>query len=138
MQFKALSLAAGILLLSAGAASAAVVTRDLNLRSGPGTRYAVIDTMPGGAHVDVLGCAGAWCRVDWRGRVGFASAHYLAGEGATYIAPPRVYYGPWPYYDGWGPVFGFGWGGGWRGGHVWHGGRGGWHGGYRGHGGSRG
>lgn len=125
MQLKILSLAIGALLLSAGAASAAVVTNDLNLRAGPGTRYAVIDTMPAGAHVDVLGCAGAWCRVDWHGTVGFAGASYLAGGGAVY-APPPVYYAPEPYYYGPGPIFsfGFGWGGGWHRG--WHGHHG-WH-----------
>ncbi len=79
MKLKTLTLAAGVLLASAGIASAAVVTNDLNLRSGPGTRYRVVDTMPAGAHVRVLGCGGAWCRVDWHGRVGFASASYIGG-----------------------------------------------------------
>ena len=49
MRLKTLALAAGALMLSAGAASAAVVTNDLNLRSGPGTNYQVVDTMPAGA-----------------------------------------------------------------------------------------
>ena len=125
MRLKTLALAAGALLLSAGIASAAVVTRDLNLRSGPSTRYAVIDTMPAGAYIDVLGCAGAWCRVDWRGRVGFASARYLAG-GPVYGAAPPVYYMPGPYYYRPGPVFRFGFG--WGGHRSWRGHRGGWHG----------
>ena len=128
MRLKTLLFAAGVVLLSAGAASAAVVTRDLNLRSGPGTRYAVIDTMPAGAHVAVLGCGGAWCRVGWRGAQGFASARYLAGDGAAYAVAPPVYYAPGPYYYAPAPVvgFGFSWGGG---GHrSWHGQRGGWHG----------
>lgn len=95
MKFKTLTLAAGVLLASAGIASAAVVTNDLNLRSGPGTRYEVIDTMPAGAHVRVIGCGGAWCRVNWRGRVGFASASYIGGGRAyasepVYVAPPPV------------------------------------------------
>jgi uncharacterized protein YraI len=116
MRLKILSLAAGVLLLSAGAASAAVVTHDLNLRSGRGTGYRVIDVMPAGAHVAVLGCSGRWCRVNWRGTVGFASASYLAGHGAAYAAPP-VYYGPRPVFR-----FGFGWRGGWHPGRhpVWH------------------
>ena len=79
MKLKTLTLAAGALLLSAGIASAATVTNDLNLRSGPGTRYGVIDTMPAGAYVNVIGCGGSWCRVDWHGRVGYASASYLGG-----------------------------------------------------------
>ena len=62
MRLKTLALAAGALMLSAGAASAAVVTNDLNLRSGPGTNYQVVDTMPAGARVNVLSCTGGWCR----------------------------------------------------------------------------
>ena len=79
MKLKTLTLAASALLLSAGIASAATVTNDLNLRSGPGTRYGVIDTMPAGAYVNVIGCGGSWCRVDWHGRVGYASSSYLGG-----------------------------------------------------------
>ena len=134
MRLKTFLFAAGIVLLSAGAASAAVVTRDLNLRSGPSTRNHIIGTMPAGAHVAVLGCGGAWCRVDWHGRVGFASARYLAGDGAVYaVAPPPVYYAPGPYYYRPGPVFSFGFG--WGGHRSWGGHRGGWsghRGGYRG------
>ena len=95
MKLKTLTLAAGVLLASAGIASAATVRNDLNLRSGPGTRYQVIDTMPAGAHVRVLGCGGSWCRVNWHGRVGFASASYIGGGRAyrsrrVYVAPPPV------------------------------------------------
>ena len=88
MKFKTLTLAAGALMLSAGIASAATVTNDLNLRSGPGTRYGVIDTMPAGAYVNVIGCGGSWCRVDWHGRVGYASASYLGGGRGAYAAAP--------------------------------------------------
>lgn len=109
MKLKTLGLAAGALLLSAGIASAATVTNDLNLRSGPGTRYGVIDTMPAGAYVNVIGCGGSWCRVDWHGRVGYASASYLGG-GEAYAAAP-VYVAPPPVVS-----FGFGFGGG----HRWH------------------
>jgi len=113
MRLKILSLAAGALLLSAGAASAAVVTNNLNLRSGPGTHYRVIDTMPAGAHVAVLSCGGAWCRVNWHGTIGFAGASYLAGGRAAYAAAPRAYVAPGPHYYRPAPVirFGFGWGG---------------------------
>jgi uncharacterized protein YraI len=110
MRLKILSLVAGALLLSASAASAAVVTRDLNLRSGPGTGYQIIGTMPAGAQVVVLGCGGAWCRVNWRGTEGFASSHYIA-EGGGYVYgpayPPAIvvtpgfggyYYGGRRYY----------------------------------------
>lgn len=129
MKIKTFLIAAGALVLSSGIASAATITNDLNLRSGPSTGYRVIDTMPAGAHVSVLGCTGSWCRVNFRGRVGYASASYLASGG---YAPAPVYSGPVyydePYYAA--PVFGFSLGfghRGWRGGH-----HGGWHGGHHG------
>ncbi len=134
MRMKQLALAAGVLALSAGTASAAVVTNSLNLRSGPSTRYHVIDTMPSGAHVNILNCSGSWCRVAFRGERGWASGHYLTGSrsarydrgrrsyrGRTYYGGPTVVYGGgYPYYgSGWnsyayqpGVSFGFGFGGG--------------------------
>ncbi len=129
MQIRQLALAAGLLLMSAGAAFAApaLVTGDLNLRSGPGTNFGVIGVLPGGATVNVLGCGGGWCRVAWRGArgYGYASSNYLdLGGGPVYAAPPPVYVAP--------PVvtFGFGWGGPrWYGGHY----RGGYYGGHRHH-----
>lgn len=119
MRLRTLTLAASALLLSAGIASAATVTNDLNLRSGPGTRYGVIDTMPAGAYVNVIGCGGSWCRVNFQGRVGYASANYLGG-GESYAAAP-VYVAPPPVVS-----FGFGFGGG----HHWR--HRGWH-GHHGH-----
>ncbi len=125
MQIKQLALAGALLLGSAGLAAAApaLVTADLNLRSGPGTNYGVVNVLPGGATVDVLDCAGSWCRVAWGGVEGFASRSYLGLGGPAYAASPRVYYGS-PVYVGPPAIgFGFGWGGGWRS-HGWshHGG----------------
>ena len=134
---KSLMLAAGILLAGTFAASArpAVVTTDLNIRSGPGTRYAVIGSLPAGARVNVGSCSSGWCRVGG----GFASARYLSGTARTrVVVQPDYYYddGPnvglgvlalgvgsgWGYGPGWGyygPGWGYGgyWGGrpGWRG-----------------------
>lgn len=114
MQLKQFALAAGVVLLSAGSAAAAVVTNDLNLRSGPSTRYGVVDTMPAGAQVSILSCTGSWCRVSWRGEVGYASRAYLSGAGYAsnryYSQPHYVYdYGYPDYYDyGYGPGFFFG------------------------------
>jgi len=122
MQIRHLALAAGLLLASAGVASAAPasVTSDLNLRRGPGTNYGVITVLPAGATVNVLDCAGSWCEVAWRGGSGYASRSYLALGGGGYAAPP-VYVAP--------PVvtFGFGFGG-----PRWYGGYGGYHRGWRG------
>ena len=110
MRLKQFALAAGILLVSASTAAAAMVTNPLNLRRGPGTGFGVIATMPPGAHVDVLERGGAWCRVAWRGIEGFASASYLAGGERVYAYEPApVYVAPPPVVS-----FGYGWGPRWR------------------------
>jgi uncharacterized protein YraI len=74
------ALGAGLLLMSAGAASAATATAvtALNVRSGPGGSYPVVDTMPGGETVNVLGCEAGWCEISMgRDGTGFASESYL-------------------------------------------------------------
>jgi uncharacterized protein YraI len=76
---------------SAGAAAAvpATVETDLNIRSGPSTGYAVLDTMPGGAVIDVVACYQGWCEVLWDGLDGFANRAYLdIGPRVTLIPPP--------------------------------------------------
>lgn len=106
-------IAAGMLGLTAAPAAAAVVTNDLNLRSGPGTEHRVITAMPSGARVDVNGCRANWCEVHWRGYSGYASASYLAGEDRYTRSPaPRATY--YDYYErpryrtyDYGPRFGF-------------------------------
>lgn len=117
MQMKQLTLAAGLVIGSVGIAAAApaYVTGDLNLRSGPGTNYRVLDVLPGGATVNVLGCDGAWCRVAWGGGVGFASSSYLGFGRPAYAAAPPLYVRP-PSIG-----FGFGWGNGWNNGGRHHG-----------------
>src|SRR5436305_15303170 len=76
-------LASGALLLSAGAAVAAPATvqTDLNVRSGPGTQFAVVGTVQGGETVDVAGCTGRWCQISFSGGTGYANQSYLAMAG---------------------------------------------------------
>lgn len=101
--------AVGLLAMSAGAASAfpAVVQNDLHLRAGPGTGYGVIGVLPAGATIDAWNCYGGWCRVNFAGRTGYASDHYLDVGRAGYWRPGyrgyafapgyRAYaYEPWP------------------------------------------
>lgn len=151
MRLRTLSLAAVVLLLTAGAASASVITRALHLRAGPTTRSAIVATMPAGAYVSVLGRRGGWCYVNWHGRRGYAVCRYIArGRGyiyRRYYYPdyyPDYYYYPgvvvWPgYWGGYGGYY-------YRGGHRHYRGRihhfrggvrhfrsrGGFHGGHRG------
>ncbi|RCS25533.1 ligand-binding protein SH3 [Phyllobacterium salinisoli] len=73
-------LAAGVLATTFAQAATALVTTDLNLRTGPGTRYAAIGAIPNGARVHVNGCTAGygWCRVNYGGTAGWASSRYLA------------------------------------------------------------
>jgi hypothetical protein len=125
-------LGVGLIALSvtAAAAAPAVVRSDLNLRGGPGTQYAVVGSLPGGATVEVGGCSGSWCTVAYGGQQGYASRNYLdMGVAGGVVVPvpgpsygyvdPDYYdddydgYGP-SYYGGYGPgvTLGFGyWGG---------------------------
>ena len=73
MQKKTFSFAVGALLLSAGAVSAATLTDNLNLRSGPGLRYDVIGAVPAGSDVRVMNCVGSWCRVAWNDTQGYVA-----------------------------------------------------------------
>src|SRR5688572_12718844 len=140
MSLKTTLLAAGsALILSAGAAAAApaVAESPVHLRAGPGTQHPVITTIPGGATVDVAGCTGSWCRVNFNGEVGYASRNYLqlaggpAPRAGVVAVAPGYYDEPiYDYYDyGYavGPSIGFYASPGFRHRHRWHG-RHGWHG----------
>lgn len=113
---------AAAVLFTTGTAAAATLVADtgLHVRSGPGTQYPVIATIPDGAAVNSSGCRSGWCHVDYRGHVGWASQAYLTGAVArapttTYsyaYSEPYFYsqpYYPEPYsysYGTFGPVFG--------------------------------
>jgi uncharacterized protein YraI len=125
-----MSLAAGLLTLSVGAAAAAPATveQDLNLRAGRSTNSPVIGVLQGGSTVDARNCGGGWCSIRSAQGSGYASSSYLdfAGGygGPVYAAaPPPVVFGP-DYYGAWGPGWGwgpsFGIGIGFGGHHGWH------------------
>jgi hypothetical protein len=99
----------------AASAAPAVVTGNVNVRSGPGTGYYAIDTIRRGERVDVQYCQGSWCFVEKRGPDGWVSASYLDRG-----RPGRP--GPRPDWDN-GPDWGNG--PGWGNGHG-HGNHGGW------------
>jgi hypothetical protein len=126
MRMKHVAVAGAALLLSAGTASAAVVTNGLNLRNGPGTGYGIIDTMPAGAHVRLLDCGAHWCHVSWNGERGYASRSYLAGGRVYAYEPPPVYAqaSPFSFGPGWNNDWDGGWNSDWDGGwhHDWDGG----------------
>jgi uncharacterized protein YraI len=135
------------LLLSGGVALAAPATAEsgVNVRSGPGTNYAVIGALSAGETVDAGNCGGGWCQVSFSGGTGYVSGNYLAfagGAPGVGVAVETPVYTPYAYGyddDDYGPDYGFygspvyGWSGGWRG--RWRGGHhaGNWnHGGFPG------
>jgi uncharacterized protein YraI len=81
----AITLGLAVLTLGATAASAyaaaAFATGSVNVRSGPGTGYRVVDQLNRGEQVDVRGCQGNWCRVVKAGPDGWVSASYLSSGG---------------------------------------------------------
>lgn len=83
------------------AAQAAYVTGSVNLRTGPGTQYARILTIPAGARVSVAGCS-SWCSVNYAGTRGYVSASYVAGGRAGPGPRPMMHRSPpptWGYYQ---------------------------------------
>ena len=52
----------------------------LNVRTGPGTKYAIKFAMPPnvcGVYVNWNRCSGRWCRISYNGRTGWAHTRYL-------------------------------------------------------------
>jgi uncharacterized protein YraI len=68
-------LGTGILVIATVFAKAATVTTGNQsvLRAGPGSTFSVIGHLPAGAKVEVTGCTGGWCQVDFNGITGFVS-----------------------------------------------------------------
>jgi uncharacterized protein YraI len=102
--------ALALFLASAGAAAAfpATVTTDLNVRSGPGTGYSVVDSLQAGDTVEVVERSGSWYQL---ADGGWASAGYLDADGSVAVDPgyavvdypsyygtPAFYYGSDPYF----------------------------------------
>ncbi|RAI03862.1 hypothetical protein DLJ53_05165 [Acuticoccus sediminis] len=76
---RAMIVSAALIPAAAYAQSAGSVTTDLNLRSGPGSNYPVLTTIPAGDEVVVNGCVTdtSWCQVSFAGKNGYAYAQYL-------------------------------------------------------------
>lgn len=66
-------------------AARAVVTGNVNVRSGPGTQHRIVGRLRPGDRVEITRCdrAGRWCRVEQRrGRDGWVSSRYLSHRGS--------------------------------------------------------
>jgi len=109
---KIITLALGLMLPGAAmAASSAIVTTDLNVRTGPGPDYQRYGTIPAGDQVTVYGCLAGynWCDVDWRGGRGWVSGNYLLTLGreyyrrplssvGVYVGVPAIGFDPYDYH----------------------------------------
>jgi hypothetical protein len=71
-------------------------TASVNVRSGPGTQYGVLDTLYPGEKVNIETCrSNGWCLVEHSGPDGWVSARYLSNNGRDYGAnQPRSSAGP--------------------------------------------
>lgn len=86
-KLAAISLAVATFLGVGPAASQSARTNtSTNLRSGPGTTYSVITTMPAGSLVSILGCTAGyeWCGVNYAGTEGYAAGRYLTVTSGQY------------------------------------------------------
>ena len=76
--------------LPSAAQTSAYASTSVRLRTGPGTSYEAITTVPRGARLAVTSCD-TWCAVVYGGRSGYVSARYVREGSAppTYEAPAR-------------------------------------------------
>ena len=66
------------LAVTAFADEATVTGSEVNLRTGPGTNYAILDSLESGAVVTVNDCSNSyWYNVTYKGTTGFMSSYYL-------------------------------------------------------------
>ena len=54
----------------------------VNVRNGPGTNYAIIDSAPKGATYTVIGKSGAWYRIEFNGKLAYISESYFSVSNA--------------------------------------------------------
>jgi uncharacterized protein YraI len=58
----------------------AFATSNVNVRTGAGTGYGVVDVLRRGERVDIDYCRGSWCFVNKSGPDGWVSASYLSRD----------------------------------------------------------
>jgi hypothetical protein len=77
----AVAATAAVVFIPAAQAAPGTITSNVNVRSGPGTSYGVVDTAVRGTQVDVQQCQGSWCYVQKSGPDGWVAANYLSAGG---------------------------------------------------------
>ena len=66
----------------ASAEIVATAMTPLNVRSGPGPEYSIIDTIPDRGQTNIIGCIrdSLWCQISHKGRQGWAYSQYLTAR----------------------------------------------------------
>ncbi len=89
-------------------------TSSVNVRSGPGTSYAILGTALKSAAYAVTAATGPWYRINYNGKTGYVNAEYLSVTNAL-VSPASVptqtrdkviagYYASWAAYEGYSPL----------------------------------
>lgn len=94
-----LALAALSMLATSAAAIAAPAsaTTALNIRTGPGTNFNVLDTLLAGENVEVTECvSNGWCHIEHDGPNGWVSSSYLAAPAPAPAPAPEPTPSPTP------------------------------------------
>ncbi|MBZ0216899.1 MAG: SH3 domain-containing protein, partial [Fimbriimonadaceae bacterium] len=87
--FAALATLGVILTGSSAMATPATSNTALNVRTGPGTGFHVVDTLLPGEYVEVTECvSNGWCRIEHPGPDGWVSSNYLTPVVSGGSPPP--------------------------------------------------
>lgn len=89
----AVAAAAVVVFLPAAQAAPGTISSNVNVRSGPGTNYGVVDTVRAGTGVDVQQCQGSWCYISKPGPDGWVSSQFVNGGGGGGSAQPGINFG---------------------------------------------
>ncbi|WP_336288216.1 MULTISPECIES: SH3 domain-containing protein [unclassified Bartonella] len=78
-----------------------VVTKNLNLRTGPSTQYAICGLIPAGQLISVQICKGNWCHIKYNDQKGWVSSRYLSFKNGndlyrTYTVLSTISYSYYP------------------------------------------
>ena len=102
---KAAALGAAVVIFTGGAAMAAVAGTSVNVRSGPGTSYGVVDVLHAGEAVSIAKRSGGWCEIEHTGPDGWVACRYLAGFDSRFnrlwIPDVRIHLGVRPVRPIW-------------------------------------
>lgn len=75
--------AALVLLPTMASAAPGEATGSVNVRSGPGTSFGIVDRLNPGEDVEVRGCQLGWCYIEHSGPDGYVSSSYLRRSTGT-------------------------------------------------------